>query len=1052
MGPLRVHRYPDEPARTILRRMLRVGFVYWALLLVPQAWSQPFLFDRLTTAEGLPGDRVNALFEDRDGFMWAGTEEGLARLEGSRVRVFQHDPNDARSLAHDQVNGIAQSANGTLWFATMNGLSRSDGHKGDFINERVAATGALHRQANRMRQVIALGDSLLWVVTEAGLYRYDIPRGAFIAMQGRGPGSGPHGMIDASSALHWDAERQTLWAGTHKGMAAWDARTDAWTDHRNGDGPVWSDSSSTDAPVVHTGTLYFLRNKPYTLFGYDLRSGELHTQPDVEATPNHFTLRCQSFDADGRHWLATWTHRLFVREPDGPWQELKADGVNLAPAHVECMLRTRSGEQWLGNDNGIAVLRRGAGAFRLLTHDMGTASISAMRTWGTDTLLIGTAGGGVRVCSVESGNCTALHSHHTSAVDEADPKADHIHGFGESSGGTVLLTTGKGLLELDPRAPTLRPAMRLMDAIKRGRERSYTVAEEAGGVLWLGTWSSGLWRYDPGTGSGELIDTVEGRWGRLPGRFILCWLRGRDGTMWLGLNNGGGLARMNAGRWEPITDSAGTNIGGVVRTMVDDKNGDLWLGTHEQGIVRYSPRTGHTRYYTRRDGLPGVCVLALRCSRNGTLWVVTTKGIAYRPPGAQDFLPLALPQSVAAQAPSKALVELPDGRLILGVGSRLLMYDPGAASASEPLMPVFTAHRLNDSLRLGLPSGLTLTADRKLLTLELGGLHASPGHAPLFRYRIEPRDTAWAELGAVHRLDLFDLPAGDHTIALQASLDGATWSPVIARAAVTVLPPFYATWWFRGLSIATFLLLLFIAFRLYMIDRLRKQREAFERQQAVLTERMRIAGDMHDDLGAGLSALKLRSEMALRVEKDPAKREQLGSLAKTAGELIGSMRQIIWTMNTDQSSLADLASYTASYVRNYCAENGLAVEVNVPAEWPSIHLTSEQRRNIFLVVKEAAHNIVKHANASLVRFTMSMGPALSVEVRDNGAGLPISAQETVGNGLRNMRKRILVLGGELRAERPGIGSGTSIRFVVPLRPPNQGSIGRNGATRDIRGT
>ena len=132
--------------------MSRLLFVLWLAWSGCCAWAQSFLFDRITVTDGLPGERVNALFEDRDGFIWAGTEDGLARLEGARIRVFQHDPNDARSLAHDQVNGIAQSTNGTLWFATMNGLSRLDPRTGAFFNTRVTATGALDRQANRMRQ------------------------------------------------------------------------------------------------------------------------------------------------------------------------------------------------------------------------------------------------------------------------------------------------------------------------------------------------------------------------------------------------------------------------------------------------------------------------------------------------------------------------------------------------------------------------------------------------------------------------------------------------------------------------------------------------------------------------------------------------------------------------------------------------------------------------------------------------------------------------------------------------------------------------------------
>jgi signal transduction histidine kinase len=223
-------------------------------------------------------------------------------------------------------------------------------------------------------------------------------------------------------------------------------------------------------------------------------------------------------------------------------------------------------------------------------------------------------------------------------------------------------------------------------------------------------------------------------------------------------------------------------------------------------------------------------------------------------------------------------------------------------------------------------------------------------------------------------------------------------------------------------------------------QRLRQERERHAREQAVLTERVRIAGDMHDDLGAGLSALKLKSEMALRVEKDPEKREQLSGLASTAGELIGSMRQIIWTMNDDQTGLEDLVVYTTSYARTYAGQQALTITVKADGPWPAIALSTVQRRNVFLVVKEALHNIVKHAQARQVTLGLAWTGALVVDLHDDGIGLAQGGDQAAGSGLRNMLRRVTDLHGMLDvASGPaGIG-GTVIRFSIPL-PPNERSI------------
>ncbi len=1024
-----------------------------------QTRAQGFLFDRITTADGLPNDEVHSLFEDRDGYIWAGTVDGVARLEGTRIRVFHHDHNDSTTLAHDQVNGIAQDASGTLWFATMDGLSEFDPVRGSFTNRRIAATGNNARQANRIRQVLSLGDSLLWLVTEAGLYRYDIRSATFRNTQGQPAGEGPAGHVHASAALFWDGSHGTLWAGTQQGLASWDARSDRWTDHRNTTRQPWANTAETNAPVVRGDSLWFLRNKPYTLFAYDLHREVLHPQPDLEAQPNLFTMRCQAFDPDGRHWLSTWTHRMFQRMPGEHWREVRSNSAepgSIVSARVGALLRTRSGERWFGTDNGISILLEGSASLALLPAPIPAFEVSLLRKAGEDTLLVGTMGGGIHILPLRGEPGITLNLPRPGETERVHELSNRIYDFWPMGNGTYAVATAYGMVEIGTRAPYIRPLHALLDKLPSDENDAFTFIQQEEDMFWLGTWHVGLWRCPP-SGPCVRVDTVEGPFGKLPGRMMLCWLRDRKGRSWLGMNDGGGLALLENGRFRSITEPSGANVGGVVRCMADDAHGRIWLGTNEQGIVVYDPENGDTRYLTRRDGLPGVCILGMRFTRDGTLWAITRQGIARMLPGTTTFRTFSLPDGIEGRGVTGAIEELPDGRIALGVGSRILLYTPGSASTAVVPEPVITAYRINDEPSLGAPPAMQLTAGRKALTLELGTVGVFGQGAPRFRYRILPQDEEWKELGPVQRLDLFDLSPGKHSIQVQASLDGVAWSLTPAQAMVEVLPYFYATWWFRGLVLATIIGVSLIGFRLYLRDRLRKQREAFEREQAVLAERMRIASDMHDDLGAGLSALKLRSEMALRVEKDPLKREQLGSLAGTAGDLIGSMRQIIWTMNTDQSSLADLVSYTTNYTRSYCEQNGLSAEVITAAEWPAVQLTSEQRRNTFLVVKESLHNVVKHANARTVRLVMRHGDDhLLVDLQDDGIGLPGHTQDSVGNGLRNMRKRILALGGTLGTESsmglPGDLPGTRIRFTVPLFRPdsNKGSIGAGDIAADIR--
>jgi signal transduction histidine kinase len=402
---------------------------------------------------------------------------------------------------------------------------------------------------------------------------------------------------------------------------------------------------------------------------------------------------------------------------------------------------------------------------------------------------------------------------------------------------------------------------------------------------------------------------------------------------------------------------------------------------------------------------------------------------------------------------SASLVQLPDGRLCTAVDRTLVMIDPqGFGAARQAPRTYITSLRAGDNVFWpgGSPS-LKLPHDQRSLQVEWGMDDPLHAFTTSYAYRLLP-DTHWTSVGDAGRIDLSGLPTGTHRLEVRASLDGRIWGPSAISPLITVRPPMHRTWWFLSLSALVVVALIGLSMRLYVQRRLAAQRLAFEREQALLTERMRIAGDMHDDLGAGLSGLKLRSEMAARSEADPVKRAFYTEMARQAGELIGSMRQIIWAMNSDQGSLADMVAYATAYARTYLGENALEARIDAPGPWPAIQLTSEQRRNLFLVLKEALHNVVKHAQASAVDLAITFHDhgdhgTLHLVVHDNGVGLP--RQGEGGNGLRNMHQRMQALGGTCHVE---VDHGTRLICTAPFVTPNKGSIARPASPPDLRNT
>lgn len=187
---------------------------------------------------------------------------------------------------------------------------------------------------------------------------------------------------------------------------------------------------------------------------------------------------------------------------------------------------------------------------------------------------------------------------------------------------------------------------------------------------------------------------------------------------------------------------------------------------------------------------------------------------------------------------------------------------------------------------------------------------------------------------------------------------------------------------------------------------------------------------MHDDLGAGLSQIKFLSEaIGMKRQKHLPIEEEVSSIRSFSDEMIDKMGEIVWALNEKNDTLSDLLSYTRSYAVEYLSQNGIKCHIEEPENIPPLNVSGEFRRNIYLTVKEALHNIVKHAQATEVWITIEIATWLVIKIRDNGIGIDNSSRSSFGNGIVSMKNRIKELKGVFEAESR---EGTEIRLKAPL--------------------
>lgn len=249
-----------------------------------------------------------------------------------------------------------------------------------------------------------------------------------------------------------------------------------------------------------------------------------------------------------------------------------------------------------------------------------------------------------------------------------------------------------------------------------------------------------------------------------------------------------------------------------------------------------------------------------------------------------------------------------------------------------------------------------------------------------------------------------------------------------------LVPHFWQRGWFMGLTAGVLLLAVAITVRLSERRRAQRHIVGLEQERAVAAERARIARDIHDEVGTSLTKIsKLTEMMDLKGEGSVKNSAFTRSIANTARDTIQAMDEIVWAINPQNDTLKEMADYLVYFTEDFLRPTGVSGKLDVPLKLPDIPVTAEMRHNLFMVVKEALNNAVKHAQANEIRFGLNYSARiLAVEISDNGRGFRLEEKTASGNGLENMRRRMSAIGGELKLQNEPPGHGTTVRLQVLL--------------------
>lgn len=967
--------------------------------LVIRAWG---------TEKGLPQNTVNAITQTRDGYLWLATQEGLARFDGVRFTEFGLQD----GLPSVEVHAICEDSAGTLWIGTSGGLSR-------LVNGRIENVLLPSRMGAVVTTLMEDAAGRLWVGTRNGLGIYQ--NGDFIEDQILAD----LGQL-AIYSLAQDHNGDVWIAGGIRGLFQFHDHHFTRIPGPTGNEQYFAhclleDKSGILWMSIGNGMILCRRDEAWITYN------ESDGLPFV-----YVTTMVQ--EADGTIWAGSLDDGLY-RFSAGRFTAIRKEN-GLSANDIRSLCPDREGNLWVGTRiGGLDRLSRS----KLITYNAAEGLTNdytrGVAESADGTLWVGTTGGG-------------LYSGNAGRFIEM-PNEDGIFRFAfvdsvlAATDGSIWYGANRGLLRL-----------------KNGKLINYStnqlwvqsiavsaLCDDNHGGVWIGTTDSKLVHFK----DGKFIPFPHRRIAR---GIITSLAQETNGALWVG-SESGGLKRI-----QPENNSIFSLTNGLlsqsIRTLHLDADGTLWIGTLGGGLSRY--RDGHVVTFTTQQGLWADTISQIVPDDNDNLWCGCNRGI-FRvskkeldnvATGKSAFVHprvFGLDDGMLAEECSggfsPAGLRTKSGLICFSTVKGLVFLDPELHMKTLPREALLEEVMVTDGKIHRLESESIIVTDMnreslRHLTIQHGAweidfhytaISLSSPESVLFRYRLEGLDKDWIEAGARRTAYYHRVPPGDYTFQVTACNADGIWSNQKATIAITVQPYFWETLWFQITAAIIVLILISWIVR----SRYRHRLARLEMQHAVEKERLRISKDIHDDIGGILTQVSQISDLGQSgTETQPILKSQFARIGHQSRAAVQALDEIVWATNPKNDNLPRFAEYVSRFADECFENSSIRCWQEVPTDLPALPLRSNVRHNIFLAVKEALNNILKHSGATEVWLRLALEDTkVRIEIEDNGHGFISSEIAQGGNGLDNMKTRLEECRGQMELTSAPK-NGSKIRFTFPL--------------------
>ena len=1020
------------------------------------AFGPVLRFEHLTIKDGLSQNAVYAILQDRQGFMWFGTADGLNRFDGYEFKLFRHDPQDPTTLSDNFIYTLYEGDNGSIWVGTRGGgLNRYDRQ-----HERFTRFDLGHNYVTSIQEDIG---GILWVGTRGGgLSKLEPESNQLVHF--RYEANNPGSLSDDNVLSVFEDHQGTLWVGTQNGLNRFDPFSKSFKRyfHQNDDPRSLSNNKINTIFQDNQGTLWIGTEQGLNRFDSrtELFTRYQHQKGDLLSLSHNEVWTIGQGDS-GMLWVGTYGGGLDLFEPDqgrfSNYQYNSSDFDSISHGVILSLLQDSNGLLWVGtHGGGVDKVNTSQRHFGHVKHDASqqhSLSHNDVKSIFQDrygAVWVGTRGGGLNKSNHK--NEGFEHFRHI-PTDPHSISSDTVWSIVQGASGPLWLATDAGLNRFDGLTGRFKHYRHdTTDPDSVSHDEIQILYLDTKQTLWLGTWGGGLNRFWAPYHKFEHFGYQADDPTSLSDDFVTALFEDSDNQLWVGTTSGLNKFDEVSGRfvrYRHADDQPDSLSHDYVMTIYQDSNGILWVATYGGGLNKFNQTTDSFTHYREKDGLANDGMYGIAEDRQGYLWLSTNQGLSRFYPPTAVFKNYDVADGLQSnEFNSGAYFRSKRGELFFGGLNGFNRFYPEAIQQNQHAPEVvFTDLLLSnkpvgvstsphqDKGRFSLPktinemTALTLGYRQSLVSFEFAALdHAKPMKNQ-YKYKLEGLDDNWINTSAKNRRATYtNLPPGDYTLRVKGANADNYWSEQGASIDIRVNPPPWFSWWaltFYVLFAVLTLLALANAQRkkvknayalnrqLQQVDKLKDEflANTSHELRTPLNGIIGLAESLMDGIGGEQSAVS-RSNLAMIV----ASGKRLSNLVNDILDFSKLTNRNL-TLNTKAVDLHSVVEVVLTISRPLLGDKNLVLVNDVLCGLPAV-LADEDR------LVQIMHNLVGNA----IKFTDSGEVKVSALVRDGQ--LEVQVKDTGIGIAQDQFKKIFESFEQLQGSTDRLYSGTGLGLAI----------------------